>query len=179
MICLEDIKVALVDYDDTACIHRHLRVDDSMRKNWNKALIENDEDFYMDDSLYSYSPALQWLLGKLNEYGAKGICMTWSETNRLYEARRKFLLNYYGSYITDLVMVGTREGKLSYAESMSEVLNIPKRNILIIEDHPSTILEFRRAGFKALSMSEVCLEYEAETDKQFEELLERRSCSVM
>ena len=176
MICLEDIKIVLVDYDDTACIHRHLRVDDLVRKNWNKALIENDEDFYMDISLYSYSPALQWLLGKLNESGAKGICITWSETNRLDNARRRFLFNYYGSNISDLVMVGTREGKLSYAESMSEVLSIPKSNILIIEDHPSTIIEFRRAGFKALSMSEVCLEYEAETDVQFEKLVSKQSC---
>ncbi|MBQ2882602.1 MAG: hypothetical protein IJE43_02345 [Alphaproteobacteria bacterium] len=156
MINFNEIQVALFDFDDTLCIHKHIGVNRRTKKEWYEATFERDEDWYMDKTLCTYSPCLKYLLEKLNNSGTQCYGLTWSFSNGLYNARMKFVNHYYPNMLSDIFIVNSREAKVEFAKRLCETYGFSESNVLIVEDHPDTQMEFREAGMQALSMSEVC-----------------------
>lgn len=156
MINFNEVQVALVDFDDTLCIHKHIGVNRRTKKEWDAATFERDEDWYMDTTQCTYSPFLKYLLKKLNHLGTQCYGLTWSLSNGLYTARNKFVNHYYPNMLSEIFIVNERAAKVEFAKKLCETYGFSERNILIIEDHPDTQAEFREAGMLALSMSEIC-----------------------
>lgn len=156
MINFNEVQVALVDFDDTLCIHRHIDVKRRADKEWYAATFERDEDWYLDKTQFMHSPFLKYLLEKLNKLGTQCYGLTWSFSNGLYNARKKFVNHYYPGVLSDIFIVNSREAKVEFAKRLCETYGFSEREILIIDDHPDTQAEFRREGMLALSMSEIC-----------------------
>ena len=159
---LSNIKVAFFDYDDTLCIHRVFesgwRGDDL----YIRALVLNDEDWYINCKYCRPSSAVDKFAQLLEQNGIVNNVLTWSECNMLEAARRKFLEVNYEAVFNKIYIVGNREDKVKLISDFAVVLGLRREQILLIDDHPTTRGEFREAGFKTISVSEIMVMAENE-----------------
>ena len=156
---LRKIKVAFFDYDDTLCVHRHISVNRPEKSTWDKAILLDVADWYSHPEYCVPQPAIQEFVTKLKGHGVKCHCLTWSNTNQLERARRKFLDENYNEAFDKIYIVGSREYKIDILENYVGLLHFKRDEILLVEDHPDTIYEARSKGFNALTVSEIVVEW--------------------
>lgn len=152
---LDNIKLIVLDYDDTLCIHLHNGVTRPSEQDWDDLTKEAKENTYLDLVPCGPNKALKLFLDTYFEHTEKHL-LTWSNTKRLILARKAFIEKYYDTeHFTKYEAVPTREDKVHYLFLMAAYKGLCKNEILLIEDHPSTLNEARNAGFMAISTAEI------------------------
>lgn len=152
---LDNIKLIVLDYDDTLCIHIHNGVTRPSEQDWDNLTKEAKENTYLDLVPCVPNKALKLFLDTYFEKTEKHL-LTWANTKRLIPARKAFIKKYYDTeYFTKYEIAHTREAKLKYLLAVAEYRDLDKNEILLIEDHPSTLDEARDAGFMAISTAEI------------------------
>lgn len=150
-----NIKVAFFDYDDTVCVHLCM-FGKSLQKNYEAACLARDKEFYMDDSSCLPLEPVQMFAKLLKDKGIDCNILTWAGEEDLVPARWEFLNKYYPEIFKELYRAVSREDKVKFLSAFALEHGLKAEEILIVEDHPTTEGECRRAGFKAVSVSELC-----------------------
>lgn len=148
------VKLVFCDFDDTACIHLHMNVKAITSKEWNKLNREDRENTYTDIAPCEPNYALSWFL---QEYlsGVEKKILTWHAMTGLVKARKVFCDKYYPGEFNDVVLLSRRECKIPYLIAEAERMHLKRSEILLIEDHPETLNEARKAGFPAINIGEI------------------------
>ena len=159
MVDLSKVKVAFFDFDDTLCVHRYLNVNRPTRDEWDKAIVTGSKDWYSNTKYCVPQPAIQAFVHTMAKNNVVCHCLTWSELNLLEGARRKFLDEHYDKIIDKIYITGSRDGKLKVMDKYVNLLGYKPEELLLIEDHPVTIDECRKAGYSVLTVSELVMEW--------------------
>lgn len=152
---LNNIKLIVLDYDDTLCIHLHNGVIRPSEQDWDDLTKEAKENTYLDLVPCGPNKALKLFLDTYFEKTEKHL-LTWADTKRLIPARKAFIEKYYDTeHFTKYEVVPDRQDKLRYLFAIAEYRGLGKNEILLVEDHPSTLIEARNAGFMVISTAEI------------------------
>lgn len=147
---LSKIKYTFVDFDDTACLHKWLEMVPQVAQAWQREMTLKSLDWYIKD-FYSVNPTLKILLEELKDAGSNIICVTWSDDTCNSVSKKSFIDIEYSGIFDDYLSAGTREAKVQIFKRYIDALNLDKNEVLIIDDHPSTLNECRKEGFYAIS----------------------------
>lgn len=151
MINLENTKLVLFDFDDTLCIHK---------KHGNNS--ENEKKYYREVLRFGAkawsncdkSPHMQKFMNMCRK---KHIPMGLISTTGSYkhaEAKHDWVFEQYGIDL-DNYCVGTYEGKLTMTLAIAEVYDIPKEQILIVDDFWENLERAANNGFNACTPMEI------------------------
>ena len=152
---LNNIKLIVLDYDDTLCIHIHNGVARPSEQDWDTLTQEAKENTYTDLVPCVPNKALKLFLDTYFANTEKQL-LTWAHNKRLMPARIAFIKKYYDTeHFTKYESVPIRAAKLDYLLAAVKYRNLDNREILLIEDHPHTLNEARDAGFMAISTVEI------------------------
>lgn len=151
---LGSVKLVVCDYDDTACIHLSIGVRRPTQDEWLDLFKKDKENTYTELIPCVYNVALKWFLSTYFKGIPKSI-LTWSDNISLRNARKAFVDKYYPGEFNSILISSTREGKTSCMSVLAQELELSNDEILIIEDHPSTLNEAKAAGFLAVSTAEI------------------------
>lgn len=150
MISLDKIKVIFTDFDDTVCIHIYDRL--SMdHEAYLHAMYTGDVNFYLNKERYAVQPDVAAFLSLCHLAGKDVICLTWNQSSAPLKPKKAFLEKELGNIVDDLFVAGTRDAKLKVVIDYCKVHGIELDEVLLIDDHPSTLHEFRTAGIEAIS----------------------------
>lgn len=151
---LGSVKLVVCDYDDTVCIHLSIGVRRPTQVEWLDLFKKDKENTYTELIPCVHNVALKWFLSNYFKGIPKSI-LTWSDNISLRNARKAFVDKYYPGEFNNILISSTREGKTSCMSVLAQELELSNDEILIIEDHPSTLNEAKAAGFLAVSTAEI------------------------
>lgn len=144
-------KVVFFDFDDTLCVHLRLGLNEDTHAQWQKAMFEQDKEYYLDTSRCLAPKSMLSFIIQLFEGGVKCECLTWSSDCRVYEPKKNFLFHRYKNCFSNLFVTGTREGKIKFLKNYCENYGLSFDDILLIDDHPQTLADCRAAGIECIS----------------------------
>lgn len=152
---LSHIKLVVLDFDDTLCIHLHKGYVRPSDADWDALIKYNNDDTYIDRVPCGPNKPLRKFLNKYFNDTDK-MMLTWASSDALIRARIKFIKKYYKTdHFIDYAYVPNRNDKIEYLRMLRFGMTLLPHEILVIEDHPSTLNEARDAGFMALSTAEI------------------------
>lgn len=151
---LGSVKLVVCDYDDTACIHLSIGLRRPTQDEWLDLFKKDKENTYTELIPCVHNVALKWFLSNYFKGIPKSI-LTWSDNISLRNARKAFVDKYYPGEFNSILISSTREGKTACMSVLAQELELSNDEILIIEDHPSTLNEAKSAGFLAVSTAEI------------------------
>lgn len=152
MINLDNVKLILLDFDDTLCIHSKHFEEDTKYTQYSLTQALKGETVYNDN----YKPNLQLkvflhycvgkgillgLMSKIDSYIKGTIKLKWVKDNYNVE-----LENF---------CVSSFDMKLNMLKSISEAYNLKNNEILIIDDYWETLEKAEYNGFQAASPMEI------------------------
>lgn len=146
-------RMVFVDFDDTLCIHRH------------------DKEYYPSDTTFAIrcilgtqnfcdsipNKKLGQLLKEIADKGIKVYGLGWTTNNLHSEVKQQYIDVHFPDTFQKFIGAGTREGKLDVINSFASAYGISSDQILLIDDHPSTLMEVREAGYYAMTPIEIML----------------------
>lgn len=150
---LSEYEAAFVDYDDTLCV----RLLHEGNPEYYKKMLSGDRNYYINEAVFMPGVGCRKLLHELKH--SKVICLTWATTDIVKIPKQAFLDYYFNGLVDDMVITGTREGKVKFMEIYAETYGIKHENILLVDDHPETRNEAFNKGFGIMSASEVAIRY--------------------
>ena len=153
-IDLSSVKLVFCDYDDTACIHLCVGVCRPTQDEWLDLFNKDMENTYTELIPCVPNVALKWFLSSHLKNIPKKI-LTWSDNTGLKNARKTFVDKYYPGEFDNVIISPARESKTICMSVLAQELELSNDEILIIEDHPSTLNEAKAAGFLAVSTAEI------------------------
>lgn len=157
---IKNKKVIFFDFDDTLCIHLRLMLNDDTHKAWQAAMFEQDKGFYLNSKSHVAPKKMVSFVNKVRDAGIECFCLTWSSDNRVVTPKTEFLKHHYGSCIENLYAAGSREYKLKLVMEYCAHYGISLDDVLLVDDHPNTLNEFRNAGIECISPVAILTCYE-------------------
>lgn len=150
MINLENTKVILFDFDDTLCIHEEHQSNEEQKRIYNKNVLK--------EGIQAWSGKPNIHMKKfMKECEKKNIQMGLiSATVSVKHAKGKhdWVLMNYGINLENFC-VGTFENKLAIMFAIADAYNIPKSQIMIVDDYWENLERAANAGFTVCSPMEV------------------------
>lgn len=159
-IDIDNIKVAIFDFDDTLAIHKD--------KNYLKRRYEN-EDNYLNYYLKAYlnpncfyetiepcdiSASIYKLINILKNKGVKIYCVSGMKYSFHLKAKEHFVHKYYDENI-EVFTAGTQELKCNAIKIIQRINNCSLNEMLFVDDIKENIVMFNNMGIHALLPSEV------------------------
>lgn len=149
MLDLNDIKLAVFDFDDTLCIRkRHNPV--SRQDMYEEALSLGISSF--DDC--DYSRHMLMFIKMLEDKEISLGLMSWCEYFSLMKDKAEWVHRSYGVEMENYC-VGARECKVVMLKALSRVKHIRESQILLVDDNYSTLEEVAKEGFQCATPMEV------------------------
>ena len=161
-INLENIKVAIFDFDDTLAIHKdkdyikHRNENEDSFINYYLNAYLNEDSFYetiepcvMSDSLYK-------MISILKNNGAKVYCVTGMKFSFHLKAKKHFVHKYYFEDI-DVISTRSQEMKVEAVKIIRKINNCNLDEMLFVDDLEENIVRFKNMGIYALLPNEVDL----------------------
>lgn len=154
-INLNNIKVAIFDFDDTLAIHK----DEDYIEHRNETK-ENLLNYYLNaylnpNSFYEFiepcniSESILKLINILRKNNVKIYCVSGMKFSFHLKAKEHFVHKYYGN---DIEVISTRnqELKVDAVKIISKVNNCNLNEILFVDDIEENIINFKGIGINAL-----------------------------
>lgn len=159
-IDLNNIKVAIFDFDDTLAIHKdrnyikHRNESEENFLNYYLNAYVNPESFYERIEICSISEPILKLINILRKNNVKIYCVTGMRFSFHLKAKEYFVHKYYGNDI-DVISTKNQELKIDAAKIISIMNNCNLDEILFVDDIEENIINFNNAGINALLPNEV------------------------
>ena len=161
-IDLNNIKVAIFDFDDTLAIHKdrnyikHRNESEENFLNYYLNAYVNPESFYESIEICSISEPILKLINILRKNNVKIYCVTGMRFSFHLKAKEYFVHKYYGNDI-DVISSKSQELKIDAAKIISIMNNCNLDEILFVDDLEENIINFNNAGINAILPNEVDL----------------------
>lgn len=154
-INLDNIKVAIFDFDDTLAIHKDKNYIEQRNEN-EKNLLNyylnaylNPNSFYDSIEPCDISKSIFKLITILRKNNVKLYCVSGMKFSFHFKAKENFVHKYYGN---DIEMISTKnqELKVDAVKIISKINNCDLNEILFIDDIENNITIFNKIGINAL-----------------------------
>ena len=161
-IDLNNIKVAIFDFDDTLAIHKdrnyikHRNESEENFLNYYLNAYVNPESFYESIEICSISEPILKLINILRKNNVKIYCVTGMRFSFHLKAKEYFVHKYYGNDI-DVISTKNQELKIDAAKIISIMNNCNLDEILFVDDIEENIINFNNARINAILPNEVDL----------------------
>jgi len=161
-INLNDIKVAIFDFDDTLAIHKdkdyqkHRNESEDKLLNYYLNAYLNPEKFYEIIEPCNMSESILKLINILRKNNVKIYCVSGMKFSFHLKAKEYFVHKYYAN---DIEVISTRnqELKVEAAKIISKINNCSFDEILFVDDIEENICNLNKIGINALLTNDVDL----------------------
>ena len=153
MINLENVRLALFDFDDTLCIHKSHAHNDSKKnsiKYYSNAvklgagIWKNSSPSKHMGVLLNHCKERNIRLGLISATG-QSVCS---------KAKLEWVSNMYGLELENFC-VDTAQSKVLMLTALAEVYNLNADEILLVDDYTYNLVDAANAGFQACTPMEV------------------------
>ena len=159
-INLNNIKVAIFDFDDTLAIHKdkkyleHRNESDATLIDYYLKAYLNPSSFYETIEPCSVSETILKLINILRKNKTRMYCLTGSKFSFPLKAKEYFVRKHYGSDI-EMLLTRDQSKKVDATKIISKINNCKLDEILFIDDLKDNISKLNVVGINALLPSEV------------------------
>lgn len=159
-IDLNNLKVAIFDFDDTLAIHKDKNYIKHRNQNENNLLnyylnaYLNPNSFYESIEPCNISESILKLINILRKNNIKIYCVSGMKFSFHLKAKEHFVHKYYGN---DIEVISTRnqELKVDAVKIISKANNCNLNEILFVDDIEENIINFNKVGIYALLPGDV------------------------
>lgn len=159
-INLNNIKVAIFDFDDTLAIHkdreyivkRSVSEEKTLEYFLNAYL--NKETFFEEIEPCNISESILKLIELFRKNNVKLYCVSGMRFSFHFKAKENFVHKYYGEDI-EVIMARDQEIKTEAVKIISKINNCKLDEVLFVDDKLSNITDFKKMGINALLPNEV------------------------
>lgn len=159
-INLNNIKVAVFDFDDTLAIHKdkdyikHRNENEENLLNYYLNAYLNPNSFYESIEPCNMSKSIFKLINILRKNNVKIYCVSGMKFSFHLKAKEYFVHKYYGN---DIEVISTRnqELKVDAVKIISKANNCDLNEILFVDDIEENIINFNRIGINAFLPNDV------------------------
>ena len=159
-IDLNNLKVAIFDFDDTLAIHKdkdyieHRNETEENLLNYYLNAYLNPNSFYESIEPCNISESILKLINILRKNNVKIYCVSGMKFSFHLKAKEHFVHKYYGN---DIEVISTRnqELKVDAVKIISKVNNCNLNEILFVDDIEENIINFNKVGICALLPGDV------------------------
>ena len=154
-INLDNIKVAIFDFDDTLAIHKdknyieHRNENEENLLNYYLSAYLNPNYFYDSIEPCDISKSIFKLITILRKNNVKLYCVSGMKFSFHFKAKENFVHKYYGNDI-EMISAKNQELKVEAAKIISKINNCNLNEILFIDDIVKNINTFNKIGINAL-----------------------------
>lgn len=157
---LDNIKVAIFDFDDTLAIHKdrdflkHRSENEETYLNFYLNAYLNPETFYENIESCNKSDSLYKIINILRNNGSKLYCLTGMKFSFHFKAKQNFIHNHYGNDI-EVIACYPQERKTDAVKIIQKANNCDFSEILFVDDIKDNVDKLNNLGVCALSIDEV------------------------
>ena len=151
-INLDNIKVAIFDFDDTLAFHKDREFIEHRKKDntyWIQAY-KNPKIFYEKIEPCIAPEQMQKLVNCCREKHIKMYCLSAMRFSLHSKAKENFIKNNYGKDI-EFLSASSQEIKTDVVKLMCEIYNCKLENILFVDDMEDNINNMKNLGIYALT----------------------------
>lgn len=159
-INLNNIKVAIFDFDDTLAFHK----DRDYKKNRNESEEKlqnyylnaylNPEKFYEINEPCNISESILKLINILRKNNVKIYCVSGMRFSFHLKAKEYFVHKYYGKDI-EVISTSNQDLKVDSIKIISKINNCNLDEILFVDDMEENIIRFENIGINAILPNDV------------------------
>ena len=159
-INLDNIKVAIFDFDNTLAIHKdkdflkHRRESEDNFLNYYLKAYLNPNSFYEDIEPCTKSDKLYKLITALKNKGIKLYCLSGMRFSFHLKAKQNFVNKYYGDDI-EVISAKNQETKVDAVKIISRIYNCSMNEILFVDDIEENVIRLKNIGVHSLLPDEV------------------------
>lgn len=159
-INLNNIKVAIFDFDETLAIHKdkdfveHRSETEENFVNFFANAYINPDSFYDDIEPCTKSQTLYNLINDLRSRGVKMYCLTVMKSSFHLKAKQSFVNKYYGEDI-EVISEASHELKLKGVKIIQKINNCNLDEILFIDDRKCIIDLLTQNGIKGILVDNI------------------------
>ena len=159
-IDLNNIKVAIFDFDDTLAIHKdkdftkHRSESEESFSNWYYNAYKNSNIFYEEIEPCTRSEILYKFINDLRNKKVKMYCLSGMKFSFHLKAKQAFIDKYYGNDI-EVISTSSQELKLKGVKIIGKINNCKLDEILFIDDNSDVISLLEENGVKALLVNNI------------------------
>lgn len=157
---LDNIKVAIFDFDDTLAIHKdreflkHRAKNEETYLNFYLNAYLNPKTFYESIEICDKSNSLYKIINVLRNNGAKLYCLTGMKFSFHLKAKQNFIHKYYGNDI-EVIACYPQERKVDSVKIIQKVHNCNLSEMLFVDDIEDNVDRLNNLGVCALLIDEV------------------------
>ncbi len=157
---LDNIKVAIFDFDDTLAIHKdrnflkHRSENEDTYLNFYLNAYLNPETFYENIEVCDKSSSLYKIINILRNNGTKLYCLTGMKFSFHLKAKQNFIRKYYGNDI-EVLSCYPQERKVDAVKIIQKVNNCDLSEMLFVDDIKDNVNKLNKLGTCALLINEV------------------------
>lgn len=160
MIKLNDIKVAIFDFDDTLAIHKIKNYRDIK-----SSTKDEEEKYYMNAYLYPNEfydkidpcyilPEILDFINILRDNNIKLYCVSGMKNSFNLDAKEYFINKYYGNDIK-IIITKDQESKVDVSSVLAKVNKCNLSNILFVDDLLDNVIKLKNKGINAIVPNEI------------------------
>lgn len=159
---LKNIKVVIFDFDDTLAIHKdrdyikHRNESKESLYDFYLSAYLNPNSFYESIEPCNISESILKFVIILRENNVKMYCVSGMRFSFHLKAKEAFVHKYYGNDI-EVISAGNQELKVDATKIISKINNCNLDEILFVDDMNDNVINFNKAGIKALLPEDVDL----------------------
>ena len=159
-INLDNIKVAIFDYDDTLAIHKdreflkHRSESEDNFLNFYLNAYLNPETFYENIEVCEKSKSLYKIINILRNNGAKLYCLTGMKFSFHFKAKQNFIHKYYGNDI-EVISCYPQSRKVDAVKIIQRINKCELTEILFVDDIKDNVDMLNDLGVHALLINDV------------------------
>ncbi len=159
-IDIDNIKVAIFDFDDTLAIHKdkdfakHRKENEDNRLNYYLNAYLNPKSFYETIEACDISDSIYHLINILKNKDVKMYCVSGMKFSFHLKAKEQFVHKYYDENI-EVISAGTQELKCDAVKIIQRINNCNLNEILFVDDIKENIVMFNNMGIHALLPNDV------------------------
>ena len=157
---LNNIKVAIFDFDDTLAIHKdkdylkHRNENEEKLLNYYLNAYLNPESFYETIEPCIISEQILKLINTLKKNNVKIYCVSGMKFSFHLKAKEHFVHKYYSNDI-EVISARNQELKIDAAKIISKINKCNLDEVLFVDDIEENIIRFKNVGIKALLPNEI------------------------
>lgn len=151
---LENIKVAIFDFDDTLAIHKDKDYLNHRDETYYLNAYLNPNTFYEIIEPCTISKPLHNLINFLRNNGAKIYCVTGMRFSFHLKAKEHFVHKYYGNDI-EVISTKSQELKGDAVTIIKRINNCNLTEILFVDDIKENVIRLNDMGIHALLPDEI------------------------
>ena len=159
-INLNNIKVAIFDFDDTLAIHKdkdyikHRNENEENLLNYYLNAYLNPNSFYESIEPCNMSKSIFKLINILRKNNVKIYCVSGMKFSFHLKAKEYFVHKYYGNDI-EVISTKNQQLKIDAAKIISKINNCNLNEVLFVDDIEENIINFDKIGINALLPGDV------------------------